>query len=93
MLGMIFGDTEISYISATRIKLNIPDIVATKITCTRENVNTNITDGRNYLLLRDQKYDLVSMEISSIWFAGAASYKRKLLLLKKPLAIPLVKIF
>ncbi|WP_293931113.1 fused MFS/spermidine synthase [Iodobacter sp.] len=36
-------------------------------------VNTYITDGRNYLLLTDKKYDLIGMEITSIWFAGAAS--------------------
>lgn len=31
------------------------------------------TDGRNFLMLQDRRYDLISMEISSIWFAGAAS--------------------
>ena len=36
-------------------------------------VTVHITDGRNYLLLNQSTYDLVSMEISSIWFAGAAS--------------------
>lgn len=36
------------------------------------NVKTYITDGRNYLHLTDKKYDLISMEISSIWFAGAS---------------------
>ena len=36
------------------------------------------TDGRNYLLLQDKKYDLISMEITSIWFAGAAAlYNRE----------------
>jgi spermidine synthase/MFS family permease len=38
-----------------------------------EKVDTYITDGRNYLMLDDKQYDLISMEISSIWFAGAAS--------------------
>jgi hypothetical protein len=32
-----------------------------------------VTDGRNYLLANPRTYDLVTMEISSIWFAGAAS--------------------
>lgn len=32
-----------------------------------------VTDGRNLLLLSPKTYDLVSIEISSIWFAGAAS--------------------
>ncbi len=36
-------------------------------------VHTYITDGRNFLLLQNKKYDLISMEITSIWFAGAAS--------------------
>jgi len=41
-------------------------------------VRTHITDGRNFLLLQERAYDLVSMEISSIWFAGAASlYNRE----------------
>ena len=41
-------------------------------------VSVAVTDGRNYLLLNPAKYDVVSMEISSIWFAGAASlYNRE----------------
>ena len=36
-------------------------------------VTAYVTDGRNFLLLSRGKYDVVSMEISSIWFAGAAS--------------------
>ncbi|KAF3996988.1 spermidine synthase [Glaciimonas immobilis] len=36
-------------------------------------VQTHITDGRNLLLLTPRKYDLISIEITSIWFAGAAS--------------------
>ncbi|MGC4123167.1 MAG: fused MFS/spermidine synthase [Myxococcales bacterium] len=35
-------------------------------------VRLHVTDGRNLLLLSKERYDLVSMEISSIWFAGAA---------------------
>ena len=38
----------------------------------KKNVYTHITDGRNYLKLTDKKYDLISMEITSIWFAGAS---------------------
>ena len=38
-----------------------------------DNVNAYVTDGRNFLLLTENTYDLISMEISSIWFAGAAS--------------------
>jgi predicted membrane-bound spermidine synthase len=41
-------------------------------------VNTFITDGRNFLMLRRRTYDVISLEISSIWFAGAASlYNRE----------------
>ncbi|WP_022956179.1 fused MFS/spermidine synthase [Perlucidibaca piscinae] len=39
----------------------------------KPHVQTHVTDGRNFLLLNQKKYDLISMEISSIWFAGAAS--------------------
>ena len=45
---------------------------------TQDGVRTFITDGRNLLLLQDRRYDLVSMEITSIWFAGAGSlYNRE----------------
>lgn len=37
------------------------------------NVTPYVTDGRNFLLLSQGKYDLISMELTSIWFAGAAS--------------------
>jgi spermidine synthase len=30
-------------------------------------------DGRNMLLRTDRRYDVISMEISSVWFAGSAS--------------------
>jgi len=44
----------------------------------RPGVRTFITDGRNFLLLQPRQYQLISMEISSIWFAGAASlYNRE----------------
>ena len=51
------------------------------------NINANIshhpavkmhyTDGRNYLLTQSKQYDLISLEISSIWFAGAANLYNK----------------
>ena len=38
----------------------------------------HLGDGRNFLLVEQRKYDLISMELSSIWFAGAASlYSRE----------------
>lgn len=41
-------------------------------------VTMHYTDGRNYLLTQSLQYDLISLEISSIWFAGAANlYNRE----------------
>jgi len=41
-------------------------------------VRLHVTDGRNLLLLTPQRYDVISLEITSIWFAGAASlYKQE----------------
>ena len=37
------------------------------------NVTVNLEDGRNLLLLQDQQYDLITMELTSIWFAGATN--------------------
>ena len=45
---------------------------------TQPGVSTHITDGRNFLLLTPRRYDVISIEITSIWFAGAASlYNRE----------------
>jgi hypothetical protein len=42
------------------------------------------TDGRNFLALSREKYDLIGLEISSIWFAGAATlYNREFYALAK----------
>ena len=43
----------------------------------RPGVHTYYTDGRNFLLTQSKKYDLISIEISSIWFAGAANLYNK----------------
>jgi spermidine synthase len=41
-------------------------------------VKVHHADGRNFVLVSDQKYDLISMELSSIWFAGASNlYSRE----------------
>jgi spermidine synthase len=37
------------------------------------NVRVILEDGRNFLLRTDTDYDVISMEISSIWFAGSSS--------------------
>lgn len=36
-------------------------------------VHLHIGDGRNHLMVDPERYDLISMELSSIWFAGASS--------------------
>lgn len=44
----------------------------------RPGVEIFITDGRNFLALTDRQYDVITVQISSIWFAGAASlYNRE----------------
>jgi hypothetical protein len=45
---------------------------------TQPHVSLHIADGRNFLRLTSQRYDLIGAEISSIWFAGAATlYNRE----------------
>lgn len=47
-------------------------------------VRMHYTDGRNYLLTQSQQFDLISIEITSIWFAGAANlYNRDFYALAK----------
>ncbi|MGC4088677.1 MAG: fused MFS/spermidine synthase [Polyangiaceae bacterium] len=36
-------------------------------------VHLSHADGRNFLLVSEKQYDLISMELSSIWFAGASN--------------------
>jgi spermidine synthase len=36
-------------------------------------VHVIVDDARNHLLVHEGQYDLISMELSSVWFAGAAS--------------------
>ncbi|MBI3469789.1 MAG: spermidine synthase, partial [Candidatus Solibacter usitatus] len=36
-----------------------------------------LEDGRNVLLTRAKKYDLISMEVSSVWFSGATNIYSK----------------
>ncbi|WP_395699535.1 fused MFS/spermidine synthase [Aquabacterium sp.] len=40
-------------------------------------VHLHITDGRNLLLLSDKRYDLIGIEVTSIWFSGAGSLYNK----------------
>ncbi len=43
----------------------------------KPNVSMHIADGRNYLLTQSARYDLISIELTSIWFAGAANLYNK----------------
>ncbi len=41
-------------------------------------VSLFLEDGRNLLLLRDTRYDLITLELSSVWFAGVTNlYSRE----------------
>jgi len=43
-----------------------------------QRVTVHHADGRNFVLVADARYDLISMELSSIWFAGASNlYSRE----------------
>ena len=47
-------------------------------------VAAHVIDGRNLLMLSDKSYDVISIEVSSIWFAGASSlYNREFYQLAK----------
>ena len=47
-------------------------------------VKAHIIDGRNLLMLSAQQYDVISIEVTSIWFAGASSlYNREFYQLAK----------
>lgn len=39
----------------------------------QKNVTIRYTDGRNYLLTQSKQFDVISIEVTSIWFAGAAN--------------------
>ncbi len=55
----------------------------------RPDVQVHVTDGRNFLMLDPRTYDLVTVEISSIWFAGAGSlYDTEFYRLVKPRLSP-----
>lgn len=53
---------------ANKYFANVNDTVTEK-----PGVNKYVTDGRNFLLLTNNNYDVISIQITSIWFAGAAS--------------------
>jgi spermidine synthase len=50
----------------------------------RPDVKVHLEDGRNHLLLNDGTYDLITIELTSVWFAGATSlYSREFFELTK----------
>jgi len=73
-----FQSLDIAELSQDMVKLadrhfeNINHAVTSK-----PGVSTYFTDGRNFLLTQSKRYDLISIEISSIWFAGAANLYNK----------------
>lgn len=51
---------------------------------TAKGVAMHYTDGRNFLLTQSKRFDVISIEITSIWFAGAANlYNRDFYALAK----------
>ncbi len=47
-------------------------------------VQLSLEDGRNHLLVSDRTYDLIGLELTSVWFAGAGSlYSREFYVLAK----------
>jgi spermidine synthase len=44
----------------------------------KKNISLNYRDGRNHLLLNTKPYDLIAVELSSVWFASAGNlYSRE----------------
>ncbi len=80
-----FRNVEIVELSADIVRMTDKHFRSVNAGVTgREGVEVHITDGRNFLMLQQRSYDLISMEISSIWFAGAASlYNREFYQLAK----------
>ena len=75
-----FASLEIAELSGDIVRLANRHFGAVNLLVTQQpGVKLHVTDGRNLLLLSPPaKYDVVSIEISSIWFAGAASlYNRE----------------
>lgn len=61
---------------------NFPDVNGSVLS--RPNVRVIVEDARNSLLLDTHTYDLVSIEITSVWFAGATNlYSREFYALAK----------
>jgi spermidine synthase len=52
-------------------------------------VALHVDDARNWLLVNDERFDLIGIELSSVWFAGASSlYSREFYEIAKPRLAP-----
>lgn len=74
-----FGQIDVAELSADILTLADRHFRAVNAGVLHEpQVKAHVTDGRNFLLLGRSKYDVISIELSSIWFAGAANlYNRE----------------
>ncbi len=69
-----FGRLDVAELSADIVQLAHRHFGAVNGGVAAEpDVFVHVTDGRNYLLLDRGRYDLVSIELTSVWFAGAAN--------------------
>lgn len=80
----VFHDAGFNHIDIAELSRDVVSLADTHFSSInsgvsgRQGVQTHITDGRNFLLLTRRNYDVISIEITSIWFAGAASlYNRE----------------
>jgi predicted membrane-bound spermidine synthase len=74
--GAGFKQLDIAELSADMVQMaNTHFASVNEQVTTKPGVKLHVTDGRNLLLLssKETPYDLISIEITSIWFAGAAS--------------------
>lgn len=80
-----FAHLDIAELSRDVVRLADENFSEINLTVSKQpKVTTHFTDGRNLLLLASRKYNVVSIEITSIWFAGAASlYNREFYKLAK----------
>ncbi len=70
-----FARLDIAELSADVLRLADRHFAAQNQQVSRQpGVQVHTTDGRNFMLLSQRRYDLISIEITSIWFAGAASF-------------------
>ena len=58
-----------SIVEAARLHFSTPN----RRSLDDERVNLILNDGRNYLLVASPRYDLITIELTSVWFAGAAN--------------------